>query len=138
METFRSRSMNLNSGYANYQTSVRAMWRLAIYKAGMASRVVTGLLQSEQGQLSKQVLTNHPFRADKTTRFLAKTYQPKMKKAFNGLAYNITGAQENIVDTESTNQIGHQENMADMSSAQVVFAVIQKQQIEWDEGYRKG
>ncbi len=98
MEIFRNKTMSLNSGYAAYQSPVRAMWRLAISKAGMAGRNTSGLLQTEQAQPSKNI----------------------------------------FVDIEIKKQIDQLENIADLSPAQRVFAVIRKQQIEWMNDSKKG
>ena len=58
MEIFRNKTMSLNSGYVAYQLPVRAMWRLAISKAGMAGRIVSRLLQTEQVQPSKNIIVD--------------------------------------------------------------------------------
>lgn len=131
MEIFKSKTINFNSGYFNYQTAVKAMWRLAICKARTAVRMVKGFLQSEQGERTKYLIKNHSLEADKRTRLPLKTYRLTTNKAVDAMAYNTPVLQQDNFNTEPKDQIDHPESIEDMSSSQIVLAVIHKQQIEW-------
>ena len=137
MEIFKSKTINLNSGYVNYPTSVKAIWRLAICKAGIAGRMVAGFLQSEQGQPSKYLIENHSLGGDKRTKTPVKTYRLTTNKAVDAMGYNISVLQEDNFNNESKDQIDHPESIEDMSSSQIVLAVIHKQQIEWMKDTKK-
>ena len=130
MEVFKNRTMNLDDGYVNYQSSVKAMLKQAAIKARILVSTIFSSL-SEQEEPVKDLTTGRSLTSNKFTTILPKFPQPKNKSTFNSLAKNRSGLRANVIDFQLEKSYTLSENSTDMSPAQIVFAVLHKQQVEW-------
>ena len=136
MDIFKSTLMNTNGGYVNYQTSVRALLKLAALKAIIPVRSIIEFF-AEQGQSFQKSTAGLSSVSKKRHKLPGKFSSPKMASSYNGIFHKERLGLVNIVDFESGKKIDISQNRTDMSPAQIVYAVIYNQQVEWTNDTEK-
>ena len=130
MDNFRSKMMDLNGGYVNYESPVKVLLKQAVLKATIPVRSMIEFF-AEQGQPLKSSETDRSVISNKREITPAKYFDSKMSLAFNTMARKKVAKQENISNSTRKKLIDLPENDPDISPAQIVFAVIHNQQVEW-------
>ena len=125
----KNRIMNLDKEYVNYQLSVKTMLKQVALKARVSLRSIIDF-SADQGQPFKDTIIRSSV-SNKRITILHKFSQPEMKSTFYNMAQNKTALRANIIDFRLEKKFDQSEDSINMSPAQIVFAVIYKQQVEW-------
>ena len=137
MDMFKGKTMNLDGGYVIHQLSVKTMLKQAAFKARISLRSIINFLAEEEESFKDTTIVRSSVNNKRTT-ILSKFSQSKVRSNFNSLAKNRAGSRANVIDFKSENTFTLSENSINMSPAQIVFAVIHKQQVEWMKETEKG
>ena len=130
MDIFKSRTINVDKGYFNYHSFVKQMLKQAALKARIPIRSIIEFF-ADQRQPFKNINTGRSLPSNKSIAISPNFYQPKMNSKYNIMAQKKINTRVNIIDFGLEKTCDLLEDNTYMSQAQIVFAVIYNQQVEW-------
>lgn len=123
--------INIKGEIVNKEIMVKKGWKFAILKVGMRIRNIKNFLAIEQS-VNVSNFNSKKFKIVGNNKKLSgKLHLQELKTVIDYNGYGIANSPVNIGDIVSNKDINHLGNSSCITSAQIVYNVIQMQQIEW-------
>lgn len=133
---FTSTAMHTNGLIVNNQISPAAFLKQRILLARITFRNIKKFMQPQQVRQSIDTGSNQFIVTTENKMFTGSFQKPGFKTFIDGSDYKSTASPVKIIDIKSNNVTDVSGNTASMTPAQVVYATIYVQQIEWMKSAR--